>query len=127
MYSAEQVADWFAPITADDVRGVKVLEMGCGNGSLMVHVLRWAPAMLEGVDLGASVVSARANLEAGGRGNWVVRQADLTTYGAGGFDVVYSIGVLHQLKAPNLGFDAVVRNVRAGASTAGCTRGKATP
>ena len=54
MYTTEEVEDWFAPVTAGDVRGRRVLEMGCGNGSLMVHVLRWAPAMLEGVDLGAS-------------------------------------------------------------------------
>ncbi|HLX21954.1 MAG TPA: class I SAM-dependent methyltransferase [Usitatibacter sp.] len=114
VYTPAQVADWFAPLTKDDVRGRRVLEMGCGNGSLMVHVLSWSPAQLDGIDLGESVESARANLSALGRPNWRVEQADLTTYVGGGHDVVYSIGVLHHLQDPHAGFESVVRNTRPG-------------
>jgi cyclopropane fatty-acyl-phospholipid synthase-like methyltransferase len=72
--------------------------MGCGNGSLMVHVVRWAPAQLDGIDLGSSCDSARANLAACGARNWSVQQADLVAFAGPGYDVVYSIGVLHHLK-----------------------------
>jgi SAM-dependent methyltransferase len=114
VYTPEQVADWFAPLTPGEVRGKRVLEMGCGNGSLMVHLLAWSPAQLDGIDLGASVESARGNLQASGRANWSVRQADLEAFTSEGYDVAYSIGVLHHLKAPRKGFEALLRNVLPG-------------
>ena len=114
VYTPDQVADWFAPLTEDDIRGKRVIEMGCGNGSLMEHVLRWGPAWIDGIDLGDSVMSARANLERTGLANWSVQQADLTAHRSDGYDVAYSIGVLHHLKDPKLGFDSVLRNTRPG-------------
>ena len=114
VYTNEQVSDWFAPLTEADIRGKRVLEMGCGNGSLMVHVLGWAPKQLDGIDLGESVQSAQANLKATGRTNWSVSQADLTTHRSDGYDVAYSIGVLHHIKEPRLGFESVLANTRPG-------------
>lgn len=114
VYTGEQVDDWFTPIGRQEIQGSRVLEMGCGNGSLMVHVLRWGPQSLDGIDLGAAVKSAEGNLRASGHANWSVKQDDLTTYRSDGYDVVYSIGVLHHLKEPKLGFDSVVRNTRPG-------------
>jgi SAM-dependent methyltransferase len=43
-----------------------------------------------------------------------VLQGDLTTFESKGFDLVYCIGVLHHLKDPKSGFDAVLRNVSPG-------------
>jgi SAM-dependent methyltransferase len=114
VYTPEQAADWFAPLGELDFRGARVLEMGCGNGSLMVHALSWKPARLDGIDLGASVHSAESNLKRSGHSNWSVKQDDLTTHRSDGYDVVYSIGVLHHLKDPRAGFDSVVRNTRPG-------------
>ena len=114
VYTPAQVADWFAPLTPDDIRGRTVLEMGCGNASLMVHVARWNPAKLHGIDLGGSVDSARANLTASGAQRWSVERADLVSYQGPGYDVVYSIGVLHHLDSPEAGFESVLRNTRAG-------------
>ena len=114
VYNEDQVLDWFAPLLPTDIAGRRVLEMGCGNGSLMVHVTRWKPMNLVGIDLGDSVKSARTNLQNAGHQNWEVLQADLTAFDSKGFDLVYSIGVLHHLKDPKKGFDAVLRNVAPG-------------
>jgi SAM-dependent methyltransferase len=114
VYTSEQVEDWFAPLQPKDFHGRRVLEMGCGNGSLLMHVVKWGPDLVRGIDLGPSVTSARSNLASTGLHNWDVEQADLSTYSSEGFDLVYSIGVLHHLKHPRVGFDAVTRNVKPG-------------
>lgn len=110
VYTRAQFDDWMAPLSAADVAGRTVLELGCGNASLLVHCAEWRPARLVGVDLGASVDTARRNT---GPYPFVeIVQADLVAYNEGGFDLVYCIGVLHHLKDPLQGFDSVVRNTR---------------
>ena len=74
----------------------------------------WAPVHLEGIDLGASVLSARNNMAMQPNPDWVVTQSDLTTYRGIPRNVVYSIGVLHHLKKPIAGFEAVLANTASG-------------
>jgi len=113
VYTKDQFEDWFAPLTRKDIEGRSVLELGCGNGSLMVHMLTWKPKYLEGVDLGDSVVTAEINLV--GRENVQVTKGDLVEFTSVElFDVVYCIGVLHHLQSPEKGFDSVIRNTKAG-------------
>lgn len=114
IYTKEQFEDWLAPLTRKEVRGKTVLELGCGNASLMVYLADWQPARLVGVDLGDSVAVAVKNLEAVDFKNWQVIKADLTTFKSNDFDLVYSIGVLHHLKSPKSGLDAVIGNVKPG-------------
>ena len=115
IYTADQVEDWLHPITSEDVAGRTVLELGCGNASILTHLVRWEPSEVTGVDLGNSVVSARENLEATGFTNWQIVQSDLTDFEPSeAFDVVLSIGVLHHLQDPRSGFEAVVANTRSG-------------
>lgn len=115
VYTLDQVLDWMNPLQPQDFQGKSVLEMGCGNGSQMVHVASWNPRLLQGIDLGDSVQAAIDNLERSGFDGWLVDQADLTTYQSeDGFDVVYCIGVLHHLRSPGDGFRAVIRNVKPG-------------
>jgi len=63
IYTYEQFEDWLNPLTKKDIENKRVLELGCGNGSLLVHITRWNPGYLEGVDLGDSVKSAEKNLQ----------------------------------------------------------------
>jgi SAM-dependent methyltransferase len=114
VYSPEQHADWMAPLTATDIEGKSVLELGCGNGSMLFHTGNWRPSTLVGVDLGESVRSAEAIMAEGTFESWRIVKADLTEFCDGPFDVVYCIGVLHHLKEPERGLDAVLRNVKPG-------------
>jgi SAM-dependent methyltransferase len=114
IYTQEQFEDWLYPITQADIAGQKVLELGCGNGSLLAHMVNWFPARLEGVDLGESVKSAVQILSSGEYKNWKITQADLITFESDGFDFVYCIGVLHHLQYPKRGLDAILRNVKKG-------------
>jgi len=114
VYTREQFAEWLEPVTPEAIAGQAVLELGCGNGSLLVHMAAWQPRQLVGVDLGSSVLSAQRNLAATGHPDWRIIQADLVDFESKGFDFVYSIGVLHHLQQPGAGFAAVLRNVKPG-------------
>jgi SAM-dependent methyltransferase len=113
VYTAAQFAEWLTPLTREDITGKRVLELGCGGGSLLVHMASWHPSELIGVDLGSSVETAERNLKAIGADGVQVLRHDLVDYtGEHASDVVYCIGVLHHLQQPKLGFDAVVRNTK---------------
>ena len=114
VYTREQFIDWFEPIGPNDVSGKDILELGCGNGSLMCHLPFWSPKSIEGVDLGSSILSCRKNMEATGYKTFKITQADLTEFKGTGYDLVYCIGVLHHLKKPFKGFESVIRNVKPG-------------
>lgn len=115
VYSTAQFEEWFAPITRADVAGKRVVELGCGGGSLLTHMSTWAPHELIGVDLGSSVEMAERNMARAGAKDFRIVRHDLTTYNAEEpCDLAYCIGVLHHLKEPRTGFDAVLRNTRPG-------------
>ena len=115
VYSTAQFEEWLAPLGREHARGKRVLELGCGGGNLLTHMSTWEPRELIGVDLGDSVAMAERNLQRIGARNYRVIRHDLTTYVAEEpCDLVYCIGVLHHLKEPRAGFDAVLRNTVSG-------------
>lgn len=115
IYTEEQVRDWLTPISIESLSNLQILELGCGNGSILYHILNRTTATVTGVDLGASVNSARMLLETLARKSWQVLQHDLVSYESNPkVDCTLCIGVLHHLHAPKDGFSAVLRNTKAG-------------
>ncbi len=114
VYSREQFIDWLLPITVDDIKGKKVLELGCGNASLLRYMADWQPEDIEGVDFGDSVISAEKNMAMSVSNNWHILKDDLVNYNKGGFDFVYWIGVLQHLKEAKRGLDSVIYNTKPG-------------
>ena len=115
VYSKEQFEEWFAPLTENDIRGQRVLELGCGGGNLLTHMSKWGPRELIGVDLGASVDMAQRNMEHMGASDFRIVTNDLVTYrDKEPCGLVYCIGVLHHLKDPRAGFESVLANTAPG-------------
>lgn len=113
VYSQEQFLEWIAPLTPADLRGKDVIELGYGNGSLLHHAARCAPARLAGIELGDTMAQTRRNLE-GAPVQPELHRGDLTVACLGEFDVAYCIGVIHHLEDPDRGFEAVLRHTKRG-------------
>lgn len=111
VYTEAQFLDWVAPLTPELFKGATVLELGYGNGSLLMHAARCHPARLVGVELGDTEAVARTNLAGTGTVPELLK-GDLCEVNVGQFDIVYCIGVLHHLKDPKRGFASVVRHTR---------------
>jgi SAM-dependent methyltransferase len=111
VYTREQFEEWLAPITRRDVEGKLVLELGCGNASLLTHIAQWRPRQMTGVELGSSIVAADRNMQETGTKNYSLIRADLTDFRSAGFDLVYCIGVLHHLENPGKGVESMIANV----------------
>ena len=115
IYTEEQFKDWFLPLEEKHIYNKNILELGCGNGSLLTHLPHWEPSFLTGVDLGDSVLSCENNIKKTGFKNYKIIKSDLTTFRATHkFDIVYCIGVLHHLKEPFKGLESVIANTKAG-------------
>ena len=112
VYSFEQFEEWLSPITREEVEEKTVLELGCGNGSLLVHLTKWRPSRIVAVELGPSAEVAEKNMAETDYRSYSIVRADLTTFSSDGFDLVYCIGVLHHLANPDKGFDSVLKNVK---------------
>ncbi len=115
VYTWEQFCDWLAPVDPLDLAGKDVLELGFGNGSLLVHMAACRPRRLVGVELGDTLETAWDNLAgAPAETNIELHRGDLTVVRMGEFDLVYCIGVLHHLTSPEEGFAAVLRHTAPG-------------
>jgi SAM-dependent methyltransferase len=118
-----QFLDWLYPIDAEFFRGKRVLDAGCGTGRHAYHAAIFGASEVVALDLSDAVFAAQRNLS--GLDNVHVVQGDLLRppfrsgeSDRGGFDLIYSIGVLHHLPDPEAGFKSLLRLLRPGGTIA---------
>jgi SAM-dependent methyltransferase len=117
-----QFLDWVHPLAPEFFRDKRVLDAGCGTGRHAYFAAQYGAREVVALDLSDAVDAARRNLHR--FDNVEVVQGDLlrppfrTAEDGGGFDVVYSIGVLHHLPDPEEGFRTLLRYVRPGGTIA---------
>jgi SAM-dependent methyltransferase len=113
-----QFLDWIHPTPPEFFRDKAVLDAGCGIGRHAYFAASYGAREVVAMDISAAVETARRNLA--DLPNVHVVQADINNppfkrpQARGGFDFVYSIGVLHHLPDPRAGFESLLRVVRPG-------------
>ena len=118
----DQFLDWLHPIGPESFRGKRVLDAGCGTGRHAYYAASYGASEVVALDLSDAVATAQRTLAR--FDNVHVVQGDLlrppfrTAAQDGGFDLVYSIGVLHHLPDPLAGFRSLLRYVRPGGTIA---------
>ena len=118
----EQFLDWLDPIDRAFFAGKRVLDAGCGTGRHAYLAARFGAREVVALDLSGAVEAARVNLRE--LDDVHVVQGDLlrlplrTAARGGGFDLIYSIGVLHHLPDPHAGFRALLPYLRPGGTIA---------
>jgi SAM-dependent methyltransferase len=109
----EQMLGWLKPVNEDFFRDKVVLEGGCGKGRHTRLAARWGARDVVAVDLSDAVESAFAATR--GSENIHIVQADLGQLPLRRvFDYAFSIGVIHHLEDPNLGFKSLASKIKPG-------------
>jgi SAM-dependent methyltransferase len=117
-----QFLDWLHPIDSEFFRDKRVLDAGCGTGRHAYFAASYGAEEVVALDLSAAVEAARRNLAS--FENVHVVQGDLlrppfrAAAAGGGFDFIYSVGVLHHLPEPREGFRSLLRFLRPGGTIA---------
>ena len=105
--------DWVLPLTEADFAGQVVLDAGCGMGRFSEVAASYGAASVVGLDLSESVEVAQQIARQ--RENLHIVQGDLLRPPLKrGFDLVYTLGVLHHLPDGETGFRSLLGCVRPG-------------
>jgi SAM-dependent methyltransferase len=112
-YYEKQLLDWLRPLGREDFAGKVVLEGGCGKGRHSRLIGKFGAKAVISLDLGDAVeVAFAATRELL---NVHIVQADIHRPPVQRvFDIAFSIGVLHHLPHPEVGFRALVDRVKDG-------------
>lgn len=109
----DEFLSYIAPLGPESFEGKLVLDAGCGMGKFLYYAGQWGARDAIGVDLSHSVEMAYRWTR--GMPNAHVVQGDIYNLPLrGGFDFIYSIGVLHHLPDPEAGFAALTPLLRPG-------------
>lgn len=108
------MATWFRPHRLDDLRGLTVVDAGCGMGRHMVISLRQGARRVVGVDLGDAVEAAFGNTRDLERACVVQGDVCRLPLRHSAFDAGYSLGVLHHLPEPREGLESLARHIKPG-------------
>lgn len=109
-----QFKRWVAPLTSDDFKDKKILDAGCGMSRNSYWSLKWGAKSLVAFDCDErSVKVARINLSEFGNAQVLFKSIYEMTW-RDEFDMVFSIGVIHHLKDPDLAIKNLVRSLRKG-------------
>lgn len=105
-------------LTPERVKGMAVLEAGCGMGRFLDVISEWDARLAVGIDLSSAVDACAANLA--DRDNAVVAQADIFAlpFAPESFDVIFSIGVLNFTPDCEQAFKSLVPFLREGGEIA---------
>jgi SAM-dependent methyltransferase len=114
----KQFLDWIAPLGPEDFHGRLVLDAGCGMGRHSYYAARYGADSVVAMDLSDAVLTAREVLS--DLPNAHVVQGDILhpPLPPEGFDLIYSIGVIHHLPVPREAFFALTRLLRPGGTIA---------
>ena len=110
----QQFLDWLSPVEPSFFKDKIVLDGGCGKGRHLRVSSEFGPKMVVGVDLGEAVYVARDGTRH--LDNVQIVRGDLLClpFKPGVFDYAYSIGVLHHLPRPQVGFESICQAVSPG-------------
>jgi len=119
----QQFLDWIHPVTPEFIRDKIILEAGCGNGRHTRLVASWGAKAVIGVDFSNAVEAARRNTE--DLPNVQIIQADILSLPFKRvFDYAFSVGVLHHLPDPRLGFLSLAACLRSGGAVSAWVYGR---
>jgi len=100
-------------ITANSIPGKVILDAGCGSGRFTKQAALLKAKLVIGFDLGGTVTKAYDLTHH--LSNTLIVQADIYTPPfLNMFDLVHSIGVLHHLPQPQLGFKSLIGCIKPG-------------
>jgi SAM-dependent methyltransferase len=118
-----QFLDWIAPVTPQFICDKVVLEGGCGKGRHTRLIGEWGARDVIGIDLSEAVEAAFRNTR--DLPNVHIIQADIYRLPLKRcFDYAFSVGVLHHLPDPRLGFDSLIKHVKPGGAVSAWVYGR---
>lgn len=116
-YYEQEFFDWVAPLTATDFLNQTVFEGGCGKGRHTAIVASHGAKAIVSLDLGESAFVAFAHTRQFPNAHVIIGDL-LNPPVRAVFDLAFSVGVLHHLPDPALGFASLASRVHEGGRVA---------